>query len=245
MSNIFANLKTDGLEKAEDRLGGFNVKPTDLYTGKIKALFKGEAASGAQNFTLIVDLSGQEYRETIYVTNKKGENFFLNKQDTTKKVPLPGFTIINDICLVTTGAPLAEQAGEEKVVNVYDPEQKKEVPKSVPMVTGVLGLEVSLAIVNKLENKQEKDGSGNYHDIADTREVNNIEKVFHTESKMTVYEAEQGKTAGEFWDLWVEKNKGVQRDARKIKDGSAGKPGTPPVAGGSSPAPRTSLFGKK
>ncbi|MFR7882301.1 MAG: hypothetical protein ACLU5J_13140 [Christensenellales bacterium] len=37
------------------------------------------------------------YTETIYITNKEGKNYFLNKQDPTKKVPLPGFTLIDDL----------------------------------------------------------------------------------------------------------------------------------------------------
>lgn len=241
--SLFSNLGTDGLEQAEDRVGGFNVFATDIYTGKVKALYAGKSSGGAQNLTLIADVDGKEYRETIYVTNKKGENFFLNKQDNSKKVPLPGFTIINDLVLITTGKPLSEQSAEDKVINVYDADAKKELPKTVPMLTEVIGQEFSMAIVNSKEFKQVKDANGEYVDTADTRETNNIEKIFHTETKMTVVEAQNGKTTGEFWDVWLNKNKDVQRDKTKGKTAQAGKPGTPPVAGNA--APRQSLFGKK
>ena len=107
--SFFKNLSSDGLEEAQDRLGGYQPLDTDIYHGVIKAMYAGQAASGAMNVTVIVDLNGKEYRETVYITNKNGENFFLNKQDKSKKVPLPGFTTIDDICLIATGSPLAEQ----------------------------------------------------------------------------------------------------------------------------------------
>lgn len=247
--SMFGDLTNDGLEETEDRLGGFAPFDTDIHTGTIKVAYAGAAASGARNVTLIVDVGGKEYRETIYITNKKGENFFLNKDDKTKKVPLPGFTTIDDICLVTTGKPLAEQGAEDKMVKVYDPEQKKEVPKSVPVLTELLGQVVSLAIVKTLENKSIKQGN-EYVPTAETRLTNSIEKVFHTESRSTVAEARNNVEKPAFWDAWLERNKGKERDKRTIKDGAAGAPGrpgavsagAPQAAGGSSP--RKSLFGK-
>ena len=118
--SLFGNLKSDGLEQTQDRLGGgYQPKETDIYTGKIKALYAGKSAGGAQSVSLILSLAdGSEYRETFWITNKKGENFFLNKDDKTKKVPLPGFTIVDDLCLVTTGKPLAEQDTEEKTIKL-------------------------------------------------------------------------------------------------------------------------------
>jgi hypothetical protein len=253
MSGLFGNLTNNGLEETEDRLGGFAPLETDIYTGPIKVAYAGQAASGARSITLIVDLGGKEYRETIYITNKKGENFFLNKDDKTKKVPLPGFTTINDICLVTTGRPLADQEAEDKMVKIYDPDQKKEVPKSVPVITALLGQTVSLGIVRTLENKSVKDSSGEYVPTPETRVVNSIEKVFHTETKMTVNEATNTTEVPAFWDAWLERNKGKQRDRRTIKDGATGvvgRPGaprassSPPVSNGSA-TPRKSLFGAK
>lgn len=252
MSNLFANMTTDGLEQTQDRLGGgYAARETDLYTGKIKAMYAGQAASGARSVSIIMDMEdGQEYRETFYITNKAGQNYFLNKSDPTKKVPLPGFTIVDDICLVTTGKPLAEQATEDKVINLYDPEQKKEMPKAVPMLTEVIGNEVTLGILKQLENKSEKVGN-DYVPTAETREINVTDKVFHTESRRTVVEAKSGAEKAAFIDSWAERNKGQTRDKRTIKDGQAGqagKPGAPKAAPTAAPAagatPRKSLFNK-
>jgi hypothetical protein len=246
----FGNLTTEGLEETQDRVGGFSPLETDAYTGTIKVAYAGQSQGGAHNVTLIVDIDGREYRETVYVTNKKGENFFLNQNDKTKKVPLPGFTVIDDICLVTTDKPLAEQRDEEKIVNIYDFEAKREVPTSVPVLVDLLGKTVTLGIVKQLENKSEKQGD-QYVPIADTREINFIDKVFHHPTGITTVEARNGIQEPKFLEAWTTRNKGNTRDKRTIKDGeagTAGRPGRPggapqaAPAAGAQPA-RKSLFG--
>jgi hypothetical protein len=250
---IFNNLSTDGLEKAEDRLGGFSALETDAYTGTVKLAYAGKSDGGALNVTVVLDLDGREYRETVYITNKKGENFFLNKQDTSKKVPLPGFTVINDLCICTTEAPLSEQPTEEKQVMVYDYDQKKELPQAAEVLIDLIGKPVTVGILQTLENKGVKQTDGSYADGPEERTVNNIDKVFHEPSKMTVVEA----TANGGWDAdkaafmngWLERNKGKTRDKRSIKDGQAGTAGKPGAGKGGPPASgggeRKSLFGAK
>ena len=244
--SLFSNMKSEGLEQSQDRLGGFQAFESDIYTGTVKALYAGESKGGAVSVTLILDVGeGKEYRETFYVTNKNKENFFVNK-GTKKKSPLPGFTVVNDICLITTGKELHELETEEKVIKVWDSDAKAEVPKSVPMVTEALGQKVSVGVLKQLENKTEKQGD-EYVAIPETRDVNIVDKVFHPEFKVTVAEARQGKKNGEFWDAWLKRNQGQTRDRRELKDGeaSAAKPGTPPKTGApAAAAPRKSLFGK-
>lgn len=245
--SIFGGMTTEGLEDTQDRVGGYQPFETDAYDATIKVAYAGQSSGGAQSVTVIAECGGREYRETVYITNRKGENFFLNPQDKTKKVPLPGFTTINDLCLVTTDKPLAEQATEEKVVNVYDADAKKEVPKSVPVLVDLIGKEVTLGIVKQLENKSEKQGH-EYVPIADTRETNTIEKVFHGPTKGTVVEARNGQEPGAFFKTWVERNKGNTRDRRTIKEGQGGTSGRPAAAASGPPASgqqteRKSLFG--
>lgn len=244
--SLFANLGTDGLEESQDRVGGgFGAIDAGIITGTIKAFYAGKSSGGAQNVTIVLDVpGGQEYRETVYVTNKKGENFFLNKQDATKKVALPGFTIANDICLLTTDAPLSDQDFEEKVLNIYDYDARKELPKGVQVAMGVVGKTISLGVLKELVNKNEKKGE-DYVPTAETREQNVIDKVFHTDTKKTVVELLNGVENAEFWDKWEAKNKGTVRDKRSIKDGQGGTPTTAPKAGqtGSAPA-KKSLFAK-
>lgn len=247
---MFNNLSTEGLEQAEDRIGGFQPLTTDIYTGPVKAFYAGESAGGAKNVTVIVDVGGKEYRETIYVTNKKGENFFLNKQDNTKKVPLPGFTTINDMVLVTCEKQLADLDFEEKTIKVYDPEAKKELPKAVPMAVEMIGKVVSLGIQQVLESKKVKnDATGEYEATEEERTINTIAKVFHTESHMTVPEATAGSEVAGFWDKWLDANKDKVIDKRdkNPKAGNAGRPPKPGAAPGQGEAasPAKSLFGAK
>jgi hypothetical protein len=158
---------------------------------------------------------------------------------------------MDHICLVTTEKPLSEQASEEKIVKLYDPELKAEAPKSVQVLTELLGKQVYLGIVRQTVNKNEKDASGEYQPTAEFRDENVIEKVFHYPSKMTVVEAQNGADPA-FFNKWQEKNKGVTRDKRTIKEGGtqSGRPSRaaqsgPPQAGSGGAAPRTSLFGAK
>lgn len=249
--SIFGNLKTEGLEESQDRLGGYRPLESDIYTGTIKAFYMGQSTGGSTSISLIADFNGQEYRETFYVTNKKGENFFYNKDDKTKKVPLPGFTYVNDICLITTGEPLADQEKhvEEKTIKLYDSEAKKELPKAVNMIMSVVGQKISLGVLKNLENKSEKVGE-EYVDTAETRDTNSTDKVFHPVEKLTVVEALAGATEAKFWDGWLERNKGNTRDKRTIKDDAAGATrgapkGSAPAAGASTGEVRKSLFGAK
>lgn len=251
MSNLFGNMTNDGLEESKDVLGGgFQALESDIYEVEIKAFYAGKSKNGATSVTLIGKHGDREYRETFYVTNKAGENFFVNKK-TGKKAPLPGFTVVDDICLITTGEPLSAQDPhvEEKMINIYDYDQKKEVPTSVPMITSVIGKKVSLGILKELVNKNAKNGAGDYVATAETRTQNAVDKVFHPELKVTVPEARKGiKTAEEakFFDAWLEKNKGQTRDNREIKDGEAGNTvtgGKPPQAAPAAKAERKSLFG--
>jgi hypothetical protein len=247
--SLFGKLTSEGLEKSQDRLGGFSPLDSGVYIAKIKALYAGQSAGGAMSITLLAELqNGKEYRETVYVTNKEGKNFFLNKDDRTKKVPLPGFTVADDLCLIATGKPLAEQDTEEKVINVYDYETKKELPKSVPMIVEAIGQEVSLGIIKQVVNKNVKQGT-EYVATAETREENFIDKVFHPTLRLSVAEARNGQDEPKFQEAWVARNKDQVRDKRTIKDGEAGAAsnGRPPKAGAAPVAgvqtARKSLFG--
>lgn len=254
-NNPFGNLTTDGLEESEDRLGGFSTLESDVYGFKIKAMYAGQSAKGARSVTFLgVDQSGKEYRETIFVTNRDGQNYFLNKDDKSKKVPLPGFTIINDICLVVTGKPLSEQATEEKLVNQWDNEQRKEVPKAAPVLVDLTGKDVLLAVKKNIVDKTKQEGDERVP-TGETREENTIEKVFHPELRITVVEATEAQKKDRtpvpgFIDAWIERNKGKVFDkSQAAKDGTRqGRPGAknnsgPPKEGDSSAPRKPSLFG--
>jgi hypothetical protein len=244
---MFEGLSTEGLEEAEDRLGGFTLYDTDIYLANLKAVYGIKADSGARGVVVIATLPGnKEYRETFYVTTKTGVNYFLNKADTSKKVALPGFQIVEDLCIAVTGKSLKDIATDDKVMNVYDAEQRKEIPKSVPALVELMGKDIYLGIEKKLVNKQVQNTSTKeWEDSTDSREENGISKIFHHPTKLTVAEAKAGKTAPEFFDKWQEKNKGTVRDARKIKDGGGTKGAPQGGSASGKPASTPSLFGNK
>lgn len=252
--SVFGNLSSEGLEETQDRLGGFNVRETDTYPATIKVAYAGQSQGGARSVTLVLNLPDGEYTETLYVTNKKGENWFMNQNDKTKKVSLPGFTVINDICVVTTGKELHQQDSEEKVVKVYDYEEKKELPKSVPVLIELTGKTLFVGLVRQTVDKNKKNEStGEYEPTGETRDENVIDKVFHDPTMVTVPEAREAQKkeiepVADFYPKWVAKNKGVTRN--KAKGGSdgaqSGRPNSVPPSGGSTPAKKTtSLFGAK
>jgi hypothetical protein len=240
---IFEKLKSEGLEEAQDRIGGFNPFSSDAYDAKIKMAYAITSQGGAQAVVWAFSMpNGREHRETTWVTNKKGENFWVN--DNNKKMPLPGFNVADDICTMITDAGLSEQESEEKMVNVYDYELKKEVPKSVPVLTGLLNQDITLGLLLQTVNKNVKQGD-QYVPGPETRQENVIDKVFHTPTKLTVSEAKRGLKEGEFYHKWVEANQGKVVD-KTDKTGAAGKAGKPTPSGDApaeNAAPRKKLFG--
>lgn len=224
---MFGNMKKDGLEEAQDRLGGFQVHDSGLYEATIKALYGVKTSGGSTMVTGVFEIEGKEYKESFIVANKKDENFYVKDG---KKIPLTGYTLVDHLLMMTTDVPLEDQEAqgmiEEKTVKVYDPEAKKDIPKAVPMFTSAIGQKVWLGILRKKQWKQEKI-NGVYVDTDQTREVNETDKVFNDPQKLTVVEAMKGDTEGSFWVKWEERNKGNTRD-QTLK----GKPASTGGAGG-------------
>jgi hypothetical protein len=244
---FFKNLSADGLEKQEDRVGGGGgLWDTGVYDGRIKMAYAGKYKSGAQFIALTLAVGSREYRQQILITNGKGENYYTKD---SKKIPLMGFSMIDSLCMLATESPLSAQDVEEKVINIYDFEQKKEVPTATPVLVSLLNQPITFAIEKQLVNKQEKNGNGDYVDTAEETEKNELQKFYHTETKLTITEAEAGLEEGVFYHKWKEANTdengvGKTRDRRKKASGGATS-GKPPVPAASSGAPKKSLFGKK
>lgn len=250
--SVFGDLKSEGMEDAQDRIGGGFTRESGIAIGTIKVMYAIKAASGARGVHGVFQFGKDEYEETFYVTNKKGENWFLNKQDPTKKIPLPGWQLFEDICFLCTEKQPFEMESEDKMVNVWDPDSKSKQPKSVPVFTELTGQPIALGIIKQTVNKNEKGSDGTYVATAETRDENFTDKAFHPEAKLTVVEAKKELPAA-FWDAWSTKNNGVTRDKTTFGKGAGVKAGTPgakssagaPVANGASAQPRKSLFGNK
>ena len=206
--------------EATDNLGGFTLFDSDIYLATVKTAYAKPANSGALGIGLVLDINGKEYRETMYVTNKSGENFYKTKDG--KKV--------------ATDKPLCQQSEGTKKIALYNAELKKEVPTDVTELSDLAGKQVYVAILKKTENKRVFNTNTNSYDLSEeTRDVNAIDGFMHNPTKLTKFEAEHGKTEPEFFNKWLEKNKGKVRDQTKKVIGSPNSV-TKPVS---------SLFGNK
>lgn len=247
MTKMFGNLGTENLEKAGDVLGGgYAPIPSAVYDGTIELAYAGESTKGAQFIAVHFKTDdGKEVRETIYITNRQGENFYKDKEDPKKKRPLPGFTTIDDLCLLATGSPLAEQDTEEKTVKIWDSNEKKELPKPVQCLTGLHGEKITLGILCSIEDVNKKNEAGVYVATGETRKINTIDKVFHPETGRTVNEYLTEVETPEFRDAWAQKNTGKDRERfTKTAVGGSGTSGTG-RPGGAPDEAKKNLFGKK
>lgn len=233
---LFAELDTNGVERSEDTLsGGFNLLDSDIYEAKIKAAYGGASQAGALNVTVVCDIKGQEYSETIYITGRTKLPYF---EKNGKRRFIPGYNIVNSICKIATGKGLTELDSEDKTLLIYDPNEKKRKPTEVPVLTELSGKTICLGIVKELRNKAVQDAHGIYRDTEETREDNRINAVFDADTHRTLNEIEDNKEAV-FWDKWLEKNKGITVDRRTVKEGATTTPAKP-----AEQKVRTSLFDK-
>lgn len=236
---MFDNLKTDAsIEAEKDVLGGFGILDTDAYQFAIDMAYIDTADSGAMSLNLSLKTQdGATLRQTLWMTSGKAKgckNYYVTQNG--DKRYLPGFNQANAICLLTVGKEISDVGAEEKVIKLYDYEQKKEVPQTKQVLVELLGKEVTIGVIRQVVDKTAKADDGSYKPTGETREENEIDKIFRTSDHMTVNEIKAEETEAHFYDKWVDKNKGVTRNRAK-----GAKPGAGKAAETASPA--KSLFG--
>ena len=185
-----------------------------VYQGTIKNAFIGKSSGGATSVSLEVKLdSGKTIFETIYVTNREGNNTY--EKDGVIGY-LPGFLTVNQIALFATGKDLYELEPEleERIVKQYDSKAGKQVDKPAMVIVPLLEQPILVAIKEVRENKT-KAGDGNKRIIlAEDRVYNTIDKVFHPSTFHTQAELEQDKEAT-YIDTWKKDNEGKLDDRYK------------------------------
>ena len=185
-----------------------------VYQGTVKNAFIGKSAGGATSVSLEVKLdSGKTIFETIYVTNKQGNNTY--EKDGVIGY-LPGFLTVNQIALFATGKDLYELEPEleERIVKQYDSKAGKQVDKPAMVIVPLLEQPILVAIKEVRENKT-KAGDGNKRiTLAEDRVYNTIDKVFHPSTFHTQAELEQDKEAT-YIETWNKDNEGKLDDRYK------------------------------
>lgn len=212
---MFKDLNLEGIEEEQDRLGGYTLLDSGVYDGTIELAYVVDSSkSKSKCIVTIIKYGDHEMTERNWITTGKGDPYY---EKNGKKFMMPSFELINGMCLLSTGSPLAEQDIEEKTINVWDNDAGKELPKSMPVIISLLGKKITAAILKQKVNKQEEK-NGKWVDINESRLENITDKYFHTETKKTVTEIKKKVELDEkdmFYSLWSEKNTGVTRDRFK------------------------------
>lgn len=241
---MFGDLSNNNNEIKEsgDKLGGAGVFDSNIYAMTITAAYAGTSSGGARSVTVEAkDDTGRSFKTTQYVTSgtaKGGKNYY--EKDGEKHF-LPGYELINALCMMTINKGLSEVAIETKTLKLWDKAAKAETPQQVPVLVELTGKQVNFGILKMRGNKSVKNDAGDYEDTNEPRDFNELDRVFHYPSLKTMSEARSGGEA-EFHVKWKEKWAGQVKDTFKEVAGGAqaGRPAKAAAAGGEKPS---SLFG--
>jgi hypothetical protein len=244
---MFDKFKKQGdssVQKSQDRVGGFVPIPSGIYEAVIKQLWFGEYGSGAAYMDLQLEAAGKTFRERILLSDRNGNNFWTKDGKSTF---FDGFMALDAICLFLTGEDFAANMEniEQKMVKVYNAEQKKEVPTEVPVLANVLGETIKVAILQRTVDVTKKGDDGQYHPTGETRDENTLSKVLDMDTNRTVTEIIDEVESPVYADAWLARWEGkVSNEAKGAKAGAGGTAGKPAASGGSK-GRGSGMFGKK
>jgi hypothetical protein len=243
--SILASLSTDAsIADEKDSVGSGGPLDSGLYNAKVALAYITKSAGGA--IGLVINLktdTNREIRQTLWMTSgtaKGGKNYYENKNG--EKQYLPGFLHANSLSLLTVGKEISALDTETKVVNVYSVEAKAEVPTKVEMLMDLIGQKVIVGLIKQTVDKTKKNElTGIYEPTGETRDENEIDKLFRAKDRMTTAEIRAQAEAASFIDTWNVKFTGTVKNKAK---GAAGVAGAPKAAGAPVAAkkPTTSLF---
>lgn len=241
MSLLKSLASDDSIAQERDSVGGSGPLESGLYPVKITMAHINKAASGALGLVLSAKTEdGKEVRQTLWMTSgtaKGGNNYYTDKNG--EKHYLPGFLHANSIALLTVGKEISDLDTETKVINQWSAEAKAEVPTKVDAVVDLIGQEVIFGLIKQTVDKTKKNDAGVYEATGETRDENELDKVFRASDRMTTAEIRAQATEPTFINTWETKWAGKTRNKAKGGSGTAGAP----AAASAVKKPATSLFG--
>lgn len=250
--SIFANLTSDAsIANEKDSVGGGSkILESGLYNCTVAMAHATTSAGGAMGLVLTLKTDeGKEVRQTLWMTSgtaKGCKNYYEGKDG--QRNYLPGYIQANSLCLLTAGKEITQMDTETKVINLYSPEAKSEVPTKVEVLMDLLGQEILVGLIKQNVDKTKKnDATGVYEPTGETKEENEIDKFFRARDRMTTAEIRAQAEKAAFVDTWATKWTGVTKEKAKGA-AAAGTAGVPKVSGGVMAAaaaakkPTTSLF---
>ena len=240
--SLLTQVKTGSdIKEEKDTLGsGRTLLESGVYTAVLKLAYLTKATTGSVALNLVADINGAEYKETLYITNKAGENFYISKDAAKEKRFLAGFLHADAIALLTSGKSILELPTEKKIVKIYNFQAKADMPTEVEVLTDLVGKEVQLGILKTLEFKTVKQGEGDdvkYVETSETQQTNSIEKVFHAAHGKTVAECRAQAASATFIDEWKTAWTAKLRDKTAGKTPNGGNTGSAgsPASGSAAP----------
>jgi hypothetical protein len=243
--NMLANLTTDDtIADEKDSVGGGGVLDSGIYAAKIAMAYLTKASSGALG--LVLDLkteAGKNLKQTLWMTSgtAKGCKNYYEKDG--EKHYLPGFLHANALALLTVGKEISQLETENKVVNVYSYEAKAEVPTKVDVLMDLLNQEIIVGVIKQTVDKTKKnEATGVYEPTGETREENDIDKLFRASDRMTTAEIRAQAETATFIETWSNKWTGQVKNKAKGAQGTAGAPKAAAGAPAAAKKPTTSLF---
>ena len=241
--SLLANLTTDDtIETEKDSVGSGGVLNSGLYPSTISMAYLQKSAGGALGLVLRAKTEdGREIRSTLWMTSgtaKGCKNYY--EKDGVKNY-LPGFNLANSLSLLTVGKEISELEPETKVVSVYSPEAKAEVPTKVDVLVDLLNQEVLVGLIKQTVDKTAKNDAGAYVPTGETREENEIDKFFRARDRMTTSEIRGQAAEASFVDVWGDKWTAKVRNKATGGSGASGTAGAPKAAAAAK-KPTTSLF---
>lgn len=242
--NMLASLASDDtIAQETDSVGGNRVLESGLYPMTVTMAYTTKSAGGAIGLVLtLATESKQEVRQTLWVTSgtAKGAKPYYEKDG--EKHFLPGYLHANALCLLTVGKEISAMDTETKVVKVYSPEAKAEVPTKVDCLVELLNKPILVGLLKQTVDKTAKDATGAYVATGETRDENEIDKMFRASDRMTTSEIRAQATEATFADTWTTKWAGKTRNKAKGVSANSGTFGAPKAAAGTK-KPSSSLFG--
>lgn len=173
-------------EQETDRLGGFKLLDSGVHPLTIELAYLHTANSGARALNVFAKSDAGSMRTIQYFTSGTAKGCKTYYEKDGKQHNLPGFTTVNDMFIaagVDAGMDGAEL--ETKVIKLYDKDAGGEVPTEVQMVMNLVGKTIAFGvlkqIVDKTENVAAEGEKADYQPTGETREENELNKVFTSE----------------------------------------------------------------
>ena len=231
-----ANAETPTIERIGG--GGF-LWESGVFKATVKMVYLDQAKSEAVSFNILLEnTEGKTLKEAFYIKSgkAKGNKTYYTKDG--KDFPLPGYATANSLCVAATGQSLGKcmENLEKKMVNIYNPELRKETPMERPVVMDLVGKQVSVAVHQMTVDKNAKNAAGQYEPTGETRSINEC-KFFGNADGKTADEILENRDA-EMFDKWAAKNTGIVID-KSSKDAAKGSSAAD-IMGSSAPAAEAS-----